>query len=112
MDINHKKTLKQAYKDSPSTAGIFIITNNVSRKSILNASMNAQGTLNRHKFELKYLKHKNKNLQADWETYGEDGFSFSVLETIKPDEQNVQSALNTLIEKYKIEYQLNDENTY
>lgn len=38
---------------------------------------------NIHKSDLKIGKHSNKNLQNDWNIYGEDAFIFSIVEEKK-----------------------------
>ena len=54
---------------------------------------------NRHKMELKFGNHRNKDLQTDWNMYGEENFTFEVLSELKIEEGvkiNCNSELNTL----------------
>lgn len=54
---------------------------------------------NIHKSDLKIGKHSNKNLQNDWNIYGEDAFIFSIVEE-KKDDIN----LNDLEKKWLYKY--------
>jgi hypothetical protein len=67
----------------------------------------------RHKMELKFGNHRNKDLQNDWNQYGEDIFVFEVLSELKKNEEenmNYNKELKTL-QDMVIE-ELNIENTY
>ncbi|MEI7769766.1 MAG: GIY-YIG nuclease family protein, partial [Chloroflexales bacterium] len=41
------------------------------------------GPLNAHRFTLTIGSHRNRTLQADWNTYGADAFRFEILEVVK-----------------------------
>ncbi|SQA96976.1 Uncharacterised protein [Cedecea neteri] len=43
----NKKDLKQSYKDSPTTAGVYLIANTQTGHKLLASAANAQGVLNR-----------------------------------------------------------------
>ncbi|QPB79524.1 GIY-YIG nuclease family protein [Proteus sp. GOKU] len=107
-----RKELKQNYKDSPSTAGIYLIRNKLNKMSLIASAQNAQGVLNRHLFELKFGQHRNKALQAQWNEQGESAFEFLLITHVKPDEKNIKLALETLLDKYTLEYEITDENSY
>ena len=51
---------------------------------LIETSKNAQAALNRHKAELKFGKHRDKKLQADWQRLGEVAFTFKIIETLSP----------------------------
>lgn len=78
-----RKDLKQAYRERPKQAGVFQIKNSVTGKLLLGSSLNLDGPLNRHKFQLSLGKHPNKALQDDWNTYGPDVWLFEILEVVK-----------------------------
>lgn len=68
---------------------------------------------NRHKMELKFGSHRNRNLQKDWNEYGEGNFVFDVLSELKNSEEeniNYNKELKTL-QDMVIE-ELNIENRY
>lgn len=108
----NKKDLKQSYKDSPTTAGIYLIANTQTGHKLLASAANAQGVLNRHLFELKFGQHRNKALQQAWNQYGEPAFEFTILEKVKPDEQNVKAALEKLLETWQQKLRIAHEHSY
>ncbi|MDR3565955.1 MAG: GIY-YIG nuclease family protein [Negativicutes bacterium] len=84
--MDKRKELKLAYKQTPPPMGVFQISNKINRKLFIGSSMNLPGKKNSQWFQLKMGGHPNKPLQADWNLYGSDAFSFDILETIKPEE--------------------------
>ena len=88
-----KKDIKQAYKEREKQAGVFQVKNTVNGKILLGSSLNLDGPLNRHKFELKIGRHRNKELQQEWSEYGPDKFVFEVLDVVSvKDEPNFKLA--------------------
>jgi len=81
-----KKELKEEYKQMKFPMGVFQIKNTSNNKVFIDNSIDMSSKWNRHKTELKFGSHKNKNLQKDWKEYGEDNFVFEVLSELKPDE--------------------------
>lgn len=66
--------------------GVFQIKNGANGKVFLLKALNIPGIINRHQLELKRGMHRNRELQADWNQYGADVFSFETLATLKPEE--------------------------
>lgn len=66
--------------------GVFLIRNNLSDKVFLESGLDLQGTINRHKFQLKNGIHPNKSLQADWNEFGSNGFAFEIVDELTPRE--------------------------
>lgn len=60
--------------------GIYVITNNVNGKRYIGQSVNLRERLQGHKWHLKNQRHNNEHLQSAWNKYGEDAFSFELLE--------------------------------
>lgn len=79
----NKKELKYEYKQTLRPMGVYEIRNLVNEKVFLGSSMNLDGIINRHKFELKMRSHTNKDLQKDWNEFGEENFTFEILEEIE-----------------------------
>jgi hypothetical protein len=79
-----KKQLKKDYQQTPRPMGILLIRNNQSDKVFLIASVNLPGAINRHKFQLEHGGHPNKELQADWNQLGSDGFAFEIVDELAP----------------------------
>lgn len=82
--MTNKQMLKQQYLETTSRAGVYVIRNEVTGRVLVAGSMNAQGMLNRHRFELRQGTHRNPLLSRDWVQYGESGFSFDILDMVKP----------------------------
>jgi hypothetical protein len=78
-----RQELKRAYQERPKPAGVFQIVNTVTGKLLLGSSLNLEGPLNAHRFTLTIGSHRNRALQADWNTYGADAFRFEILEVVK-----------------------------
>jgi len=103
MNTERKKTLLREYKETPLPMGVFQIKNNVNGKLLLLKALNLPGIINRHQLELRRGLHRNTALQADWNQYGEDVFSFDILATLKPEEilpENYPSAVSDLLEEW------------
>lgn len=64
-------------------SGIYLITNLKNNKVYVGSSINLWSRYSEHKRSLNKDKHYNINLQQDWNFYGEDSFSFSILEIVK-----------------------------
>jgi len=81
-----KKELKEAYKQSKPTMGVFQIRNKVSGKVFIDSAVDIAGKQNRHQAELKFGNHRIQELQRDWKTLGAENFVFEVLEKLEPQE--------------------------
>lgn len=108
-----KKELKEAYKQMEFPMGVFQITCTSNGRSLVDHSIDMESKWNRHKMELKFGNHRNKDLQNDWNKYGENGFVFEVLSELKKSEdetmnynQELKTLQNMIIEELEI------ENTY
>ena len=62
--------------------GIYSITHTLSGKQYIGSSDNIRRRWNRHKNELSKDIHPNAKLQAAWNKYGHDNFSFRVIEEV------------------------------
>ena len=59
--------------------GLYIIINTKNDRVYLGSSLNLQSRLKSHRVTLRGNRHANMHLQADWNEFGEDAFSFAVL---------------------------------
>ena len=101
MDPERKKALLREYKETPLPMGVFQIKNNVTGKLLLLKALNLPGIINRHQLELRRGMHRNRQLQKDWNQYGESAFSFDILDSLKPEEylpEYYPTALNDLFD--------------
>ena len=83
--MDHKKQLKEIYKETPIEAGVFTMTNKQNRKVFV-GSFNNLKRLNGFQFMLKTNTHNNKALQVDYNTFGIDAFDIEVVEYLKKKE--------------------------
>jgi hypothetical protein len=81
--VTSKQDLKRAYKEREKPAGIFQVKNVTNGKILLGSSLNLEGPLNSHRFMLTIGKHRNEELQKEWNEFGADSFVFEVLEVVK-----------------------------
>lgn len=66
--------------------GIYCIENLVNGKKYIGLSRNIFQRFNRHKNSLNGGYHTNEHLQSAWNKYGENNFSFSIIEVCNEDE--------------------------
>ena len=103
--VKSRKELKRAYQQQAKRAGVFQIKNSVNGKVLLGSSLNLDGPLNFHKFALSRGRHRNRGLQAEWNTYGPDTFVFEILDVVKVTDDphfNLETEL-TLLEQIWME---------
>ncbi len=87
LNMTEKQTRKQLAKQIGQTLrpmGVYQIQNKENGKILLGSSMYLDTIWNRHTFQLKMGSHMNKALQQDWNQYGEEAFTFEVIEQLKP----------------------------
>ncbi len=83
--MNRKELLRQ-YKETPRPMGVYRIHDTVTGRSVVAASVNLPGILNRHQAQLRFGAHPDKDLQRAWNEHGPDGFTFETLDTLPPPE--------------------------
>lgn len=81
---NHRRKLKQRYKDTPRAMGVYEILNHEDGISLLGTSKDVQARLNRHRAELGFGGHRDEALQSDWNRLGEGKFVFRIVELLSP----------------------------
>ena len=103
--MKSKQDIKREYRERKKPAGIFQVKNTVNGKILLGSSMNLEGPLNSHKFMLTIGRHRNEQLQKEWNEFGPDKFVFEILETVKvKDDPNFNLADElTLLEQIWLE---------
>ncbi len=98
--MTNNKTLKRQYLETKSRAGVYAIHNQITGRALVAGSTNAQGTLNRHRFELQHGLHRNARLAQDWVEHGETSFRFDVIDMVKPSDDpafNAEEELEMLV---------------
>ncbi|MCR2806100.1 DUF2087 domain-containing protein [Paenibacillus soyae] len=80
-----RKALTAEYQEREREMGVYQIKNEANGRLFVGASTNLNGLWNKEKFVLGMGSHMNKELQKEWKQFGEEQFSFLVLETVKTD---------------------------
>jgi hypothetical protein len=78
-----KEELKKEYKLNPPKMGIFRITNTVNGKIYLVATKNLPAAYNRFPFSLKGGNYFIRDLQKEWNEFGEAAFKFDELDVLE-----------------------------
>ncbi|WP_407311174.1 DUF2087 domain-containing protein [Desulfosporosinus sp. SB140] len=100
--MDRKQELKRLYKETKTEAGIYQIRNLQNQKICIESTLNLK-TINGKRFGLDMGTYPNKELQKEWNEFGESAFAFELLEILKaPDEGyfDVKDALKKLKEKW------------
>lgn len=74
------------YKEEGTPMGVYAVRNLSNGRVLLGASVNAEGALNRHRFELQQRGHRNPDLQRDWLAQGGEQFAFEIVHRLKKSE--------------------------
>jgi group I intron endonuclease len=82
----NKKDLINKYKQTIQPMGIFQIKNLKNGKVFIQSAWDVRAKINSHRFQLKNGSHRNEALQKDFNEFGEENFSFEVLDYLKPKE--------------------------
>jgi group I intron endonuclease len=117
MMADRRSELKLAYKNRPVSIGVYQLKNEKNGKILVGSSLNLDKAFNRFIFGLNYGDdiHLNKDLRKDWQEYGQENFSFEVLDQLKPSEDplyNYKEDLATLEEMWLEKLQPYDERGY
>ena len=80
----HMKQYKKEYREN-LPAGIYKVTNTKTGTIYIGQSTSYPRRWHHHKHHLRTNKHKNKQLQEDYNTYGEEAFVFEVIEELPCD---------------------------
>ncbi|MFY0543763.1 GIY-YIG nuclease family protein [Brevibacillus sp. H7] len=81
----------------------------------MDSNVNVDVIYNRHQFQLRLGVHRNQELQLDWNRWGEDRFSFEVLEKLEDIDEltpAVYEQLKALKEKWIAKLQPFGEHGY
>lgn len=81
-DMDRKKELKEQYKEMKTEGGVYQIKNTKNQKVFVAATPNLK-TINGKQMMLRGGGHKNRQLQEEWNQFGEDAFVFEVLEVLE-----------------------------
>lgn len=77
-----KSEIKRAYKQTKQHLGVYRIRNSQNDKVFVGFASDLEARFNRHKAELKFGNHRNKELQTIWNLYGESALEFEILDVL------------------------------
>ncbi|MBU1636184.1 GIY-YIG nuclease family protein [bacterium] len=80
----NRKDLINQYKQTVQPMGIYQIKNTANGKRFVGSAPNLQGRINRHKFQLEYGVHPNKELQQDFTASNGKSFVFKIIDYLEP----------------------------
>ena len=83
MDSSKRKEMKNAYKAKKITAGICCIYCSGNNRRLIQATRDTESLRNRFVFSMKTGTNPDPLLLEEWKQYGNDSFSFEVLEEIE-----------------------------
>lgn len=83
--MNRKEAINE-YKKTIQPMGIYQIRNMKNGRIYIGSAKDLRGRLNSNKFQLRMGSHLNKEMQKDFDEIGEEGFSFDILDYLKPKE--------------------------
>ena len=81
-----RKELTEEYKNLKFKMGVFQIRNTINNNIFIDGSSNLDKIWNRHRTELDFGGHRNKELQQDWKAYREENFVFEIMAELEEQE--------------------------
>jgi hypothetical protein len=102
MSREKKKELQVQYKLMKPDMGIFAVVNKNNAKYYLETTPDLKGRINSAKFKLNAGGHPNKELQKDWQEFGENAFEIKILEQIEYEEDESKTDYSEDLELLKM----------
>lgn len=78
-----RKELNAEYKNMKFRMGVFQIKNSINGKIYIGSSTDLIAAWNSHRFQLEAGLHSCAALQSAWKTYGQENFTYEIVEEIK-----------------------------
>jgi hypothetical protein len=105
MDQDRRRALRRQYRETPREGGIICIENRETGRRFLLAEPNLAGARNKFAFAVRTNTCCYAALMKDWAANGPQVYSFTVLETLTPQEDQTPKAfredLNQLLELWR-----------
>lgn len=79
-----KNEIKRKYKEFKPTIGVYKIENKATGKFFIGSNLNIEARFNRYKMEATWGLEQNIDFFNDLKKYGYDGFTFTIIDKIKP----------------------------
>lgn len=90
--MNRRKEITNAYKNRKLRGGVYIITNTVNGKYLIDHVANLQSVQNRFQFAVTTGSTLHPKLQKDWKELGAQAFTLEVLEELEQKPEQSQTA--------------------
>jgi hypothetical protein len=90
--LNRRKEITNAYKNRKLCGGVYIITNTLNGKYLINHVANLQSAHNHFQFAVTTGSTIHPKLQKDWKELGARVFTFEVLEELEQKPEQSQTA--------------------
>ena len=82
-----RSEIKRAYKQTKRPMGVYRIKNSHNDRIFIGFAADLEARFNRHKAELRFGSHRNKELQQMWNALGEPAFEFEILDVLDHEEK-------------------------
>lgn len=86
MDAEKRKQLRNEYKSSLATGGIYALECSGNHHRCIKSTVNLAGIRNRYQFSIATKGCPDPAFRDEWTRYGIESFSFTVLEELKQKE--------------------------
>ena len=80
--MDRRKELKEEYRQMKPAMGVLAIQSTITHKYYLEGSIDLKSAINRVLFQLKWGGHPNKELQRDWNEWGQEHFTVGVIDEL------------------------------
>lgn len=116
-DKKRRAELQEKYKQMEKASGVYQVRNKVNGKIFIGSCIDINSMFNRFRFQLEAGGGIDRipGLLSDWKQYGEENFSFEILEKLEMKEgeyQDVKYELGKLEEKWLEKVQPYDDKGY
>ncbi len=84
MNHEDRKKAIRDYKETPRPVGVFQVRNEQTGKLYVEGGVDVRAAINRCRATLAFGSHPVRELQEDWKKYGEESFTFDILDFVEP----------------------------
>ena len=111
--MNRRKEMTNAYKNRKLQGGVYIITNTLNGKYLIDHVANLQSAQNHFQFAVTTGSTVHPRLEKDWKELGTPAFTFEVLEELEQKPEQSQTAfmddLKTLEQLWRAKFDVSKE---